>query len=93
MKLDLDIDRLTASGTTPFSRHQIAAALEQELDRLVRAHGLPFGDRSGEVDVDQAALHVTPGSSPAEVGVQVARQLFTGLKRQAADIVHRGPGS
>ncbi len=83
MKLDLDIDRLAIPGIDPFTRHRLTAALERELDRLAVSHGLPKDWQAGTVDVGAASIHVAPDSSAAEIGVQVARQVFSGLQREA----------
>ena len=83
MPLDLDIDRLAVPGINPLTRYRLTAALEAEFDRLVDRHGLPAGWQAGRVDVGQATFEVAQESSPAEIGVQVARQLFAGLHRQA----------
>lgn len=103
MRLDLAIDRLEVSGIAAHDRDDLALAIEQELDRILRRRGLPYGREVGEIAIEQASLTVPPGAPMAEVAASIARQLVAGLYRQAFQRVpddlqssietqHRRPG-
>jgi hypothetical protein len=84
MRLELAIDRLQVPGIPAHARDDLARAIEEELDRLIRSRGLPYGQEVGEIEIDRAALAVAPGASVAEVASSIARQLVAGLYRQAS---------
>ena len=83
MTLELDIDQLTVPGIAPHAREELARAIEQELDRLVRTRGLPFGSDIGDVDIGQVALELAPQPTVAETGARIAQRILAGLHRQA----------
>lgn len=84
MRLDLVIDQLEIQGGLNHDREGLARGIEEALDRLLRLHGLPYGQEDGEIEIEEAALSVVPGASLEEVASSIAHQLVAGLYRQAS---------
>jgi hypothetical protein len=80
--LDLNIEELVLTGFPGQDRDRIMQAVREELERLIREGGVPSAfSRGGELDsLDGGSFEVEPGSSPEEIGAQVARSLYGGLK-------------
>lgn len=77
MKIQLHIENLRVEGTGPMARTEMAALIQEELQRLIEAYGLPPGlSEGGALVLGHHTIHVTPGSSRAETGVQIARGLM-----------------
>ncbi len=90
------IDQLEIPGGARHDREDLARAIEEALDRLLKRHGLPYSQENGEIEIEQAALTVVPGASLDEVAGSIAHQLVAGLYRQAsgrvpADLGAAGP--
>jgi len=83
MAIELEIDHLSVAGVSPHAREELAQAIEQELDRLVQARGLPFGMDVGSIDIGNAALQVAPQATVAATGVRIARHIMAGIHREA----------
>lgn len=81
MKLDLTIDHLELPGIPADSRDELARAIEQELDRLMRSRG-PTWDQDGEIEIDRASLHIPAGASLSQIATSIAGQLVDGLRQQ-----------
>lgn len=80
--LDLNIEELVLRGFPGQDRERIMQAVQVELERLIREKGVPAAlSRGGEVaGLDGGSIEAEPGSSPEEIGVQVARSLYGGLR-------------
>ncbi len=84
MNISLHIDRLVMdTSLSPAGRKAFQGALQSELTRLLSRGGVSRSFQSGaavpEVRVD--ALRRTGRESPADLGVEVARTVYGGLKR------------
>jgi hypothetical protein len=81
--IDLSIDRLALDGVDLGPREARAArhAVEAELTRLLSAGDLPPRlARGGAVGrLSRRPLQIGAWESPGDLGVQVARALFTGM--------------
>ena len=97
MKLELHIERLTLQGVGRATPEEIAAAVESELARLADVFGLPFAAGRRGIDLPAASIEIAPGSSTAEIGSRIARQLVLGWYRESGslppDLGERGEGS
>ncbi len=80
--LDLNIEELVLRGFPGQERDRIMRALRAELKRLIREEGVPaVFSRGGEMArLDAGSIEAEPGSSPEEIGAQVARSLYGGLR-------------
>jgi hypothetical protein len=80
--LDLNIEELVLSGFPGQDRDRIMQAVQVELERLIRENGIPAAlSRGGELArLDGGSFEANPGSSPEEIGIQVARSLYGGLR-------------
>ncbi len=83
MKVRLHIDSLVLNGFPEGDRYRIAAALEDELARLLAEQGVPPGLTKG-ISVpflDAGSIRLSPDAGPRRIGAQIARSLFGGLPR------------
>jgi len=83
MAIELRIDRLILEGL-PLSAAQgalVQRAVEQELARLLAEGGLAESWHAGGALplVQAAGITLAPGGSPAEMGAQIARSVYSGL--------------
>jgi hypothetical protein len=80
--LDLNIEELVLTGFPGQDRDRIMQAVRAELERLIREGGVPAAfSRRRELDsLDGGSFEIEPGSSPEEIGAQVARSLYGGLR-------------
>lgn len=77
----VEIGELVLHGFAPGDRYGIAAAVEQELTRLITEHAAPALWQQGAAQdrVDAGAFTLQAGSRGDAVGIQVAGQLFQAL--------------
>jgi len=82
-EVTLRIDELVLHGLPAAHRYAIADAIQQELTRLVGAHGLPaIGSRSRHQDRVQAPQAMLPAdASPDRAGRIIARAIYGSLNR------------
>ena len=85
MNIHVHIERLILDGL-PVERSQgllVRAAVEQELTRLLAAHGLSDELRLGGAlpRVKGDALSIGRETHPARLGRQIARALYAGIGR------------
>ncbi len=81
--IELHIEELVLHGFPAGERHRIAAAMEQELGRLVAAQGLTGVRQSIELErVQGGVMRVVAGQKPQATGVQIARSVFRNLRQQ-----------
>jgi hypothetical protein len=80
--LDLNIEELVLRGFPGRDRDRIMQAVQEELERLIREEGVPAAlCRGGELaSLDGGSFEVQPSASPEEIGAQVARSLYGGLR-------------
>jgi len=81
MGIDLHIEELVLHGFAARDRHRIAAAVQQELSRLIanggKANQVPLTlDR-----VDGGAFRVQAGAIPQAAGTQIARAVYRAVDR------------
>lgn len=82
MQFELTIDELVLHGFRAGDRHLIAAAVEQELTRLLAASGPEPGLAAGgqRARIDGGSFQVVPGASAEAIGTQVAQAVFRGIQ-------------
>jgi hypothetical protein len=81
MNLELHIERLVLDGL-PLNHRQGAIlqnALERELSRLLKLHGIATPTGSAVPHLPIAAIQLSARSQPAQWGRQIARTLYTGI--------------
>ena len=85
--VELHIDELVLHGFAAGDRYAIAAAVEQELSRLLlvqlAAQGLPhsFSESSEHAGLDAGAFNVAPSANSEAIGSQIAQTVHQGLTR------------
>ncbi len=81
--IQLHIEELVLHGFPAGERHRIAAAMEQELSRLMAAQELAGVRQSLDLErVQGGAMRVAAGQKPHTTGVQIGRSVFRNLKQQ-----------
>lgn len=82
MNLEVEIEEIVLQGYPSADRRAIARAVERELARLLAEGVPPSLSRGGEVaHIDAGGFDASPQSSGNEIGEQVARSVYGGLKR------------
>ncbi len=81
--IHLHIERLILDGL-PIERSQgpfVQAAVEAELSRLLTENGLAPDLQAGGAmpNVRANAIQLTTGSSPTQVGTQIAQSVYSGI--------------
>jgi hypothetical protein len=81
--IHLHIERLILDGL-PVERAQgplVQAAVEAELARLLTENGLGVAFGAGGVvpGIDANGIQLSPGSSPAQLGRQIAQSVYGGI--------------
>lgn len=79
--IELHIEELILHGFGASNAHQIGAAVEREITRLLQVQGLPPA-LSGECSVERlnaGSFSAAPGSGAAAVGTQIAQSVYTGF--------------
>jgi hypothetical protein len=79
--IELHIEELVLEGFPESARYRIGAAVEQELARLLRAHGHPASwPRSAEMDrVNGGSFDVPVNTSPEAAGRELGRAIHRSL--------------
>ena len=83
MNINLHIERLILDGL-PLERNQglhVQTAIEAELTRLLTENGLASGLQTGGAmpSIQANVLQLTPGSSPTQMGTQIAQSVYSGI--------------
>ena len=83
MNINLHIERLVLDGLQ-LDRGQsshVQAAVEAELTRLLSEQGLSASLQAGAVvpNVQANALQLAPGSTAAQMGIQIAQSVYSGI--------------
>lgn len=84
MNLELNIEELVLDGFPGMDRDRIARALHVELERLFAEEGVPASIQAGGGNVarlDGGSYKAEKGASAEQVGVQVARSVYGGMRR------------
>jgi hypothetical protein len=85
MGIDLHIEELVLHGFAARDRHRIAAAVQQELSRLMAAEGqanLLKSPLSLEA-INAGAFQVQANTKPQAAGTQIARAVYRSMRREA----------
>lgn len=83
MSVSLHIDRLVLDGLplAPGQAPLVQAAVEAELARLFAERGIGSGWREGGAlpYARGAAIQMTPGGAPAQLGARIAQSIYGGI--------------
>ena len=79
MDVNLNIDTLSLQGFPSADRVQIAAAVQQELTRLLAERGVPPSLARGHINLDGGRFEFAAGTSAKTVGCQIAQQIYGSL--------------
>jgi hypothetical protein len=79
--IEVYIDQLVLHGFSPHQHHDIAAALEAELTRLIAERGIPHGLQSkGNIPVMNAAnFSINKNSKGKSIGNKIAGSVYKSL--------------
>ena len=81
-RIELHIEELVLEGFLPKDRYRIGEAVEAELARLLAAGGIGPELASGGAVPSVAAESIRlDGGGPAQMGRQIARSVYGGMKR------------
>ena len=77
--LEFEIEELVLHGFSNRDRHQIGAAVEQELTRLFTEQSLasPITHSVAIDHLDGGTFTVSDGMPPTAIGVQIAQAIYT----------------
>lgn len=76
--VELRIERLVLAGVPPGDRYRVAAAVENELARLLAAQGVPPADLNPAVTerrIDAGSIYIDHGMRAVQVGSQIAQAI------------------
>lgn len=81
--IELQIEELVLDGFDSRHAARIAAALEEELARLLGEGGLPqsWNAPYAVPRLETGPLQISPRHSPEMIGRQAAQAIYTGMKR------------
>jgi hypothetical protein len=80
MKIQLHIDKLRVEGVGPMSSAEMAALIEEQLNQIVEAHGVPPGvSPEGALALGNRTLRITPGLTRRQMGAEIAQRLMRDL--------------
>ncbi len=95
----IHIEELVLHGFDYGERRRIAAAVQEELARLVRNEGAPAspGITSPVDNLDAGAIHIPPGSTARATGARIGASIYQGLQgqsrpEQSARVTKPAPG-
>lgn len=83
MNLEMEIEDLVLHGFPGMDKDRIARAVQMELERLITEGGVPASLQEGGdiARLEGGSFQVAPGLSAEEVGAQVARAIYGGMRR------------
>jgi hypothetical protein len=92
--VELRIDRLVLAGVAPGDRYPIAAAVQNELARLLAQQNLPvnLSPAVNERRIDAGTIQIASGMRAVQVGEQIA-QAIHGCLGAATNMAGRTPRS
>jgi len=79
-EIRLHIEELVLHGFAPGDRHQIGAAVEQELSRLMAEQPPAIGKNMSLPQVDGGSFQIKNAARPASIGSQIAGAIHGGIK-------------
>jgi hypothetical protein len=81
--IQLEIEALVLTGFEARHAGRIAAALQNELSRLLQEEGAPaaWGGSYTVAHLEAGPIQVSPRHSPEAIGTQAARAIYRGLHR------------
>ena len=83
MNLEMEIEELVLHGFPGMDKDRIARAVQMELERLITEGGVPASLQEGGdiARLEGGSFQVAPDLSAEEVGAQVARAIYGGMRR------------
>ena len=80
-EVELYIEELVLRGFAGGDRHEIRAAVQQELTRLLTEQGIPPSLMEGRsiARLDGGSVEVAPDATPEVIGTQIARSIYGGF--------------
>jgi hypothetical protein len=83
MNLELNIEELVLDGFSGIDKDRLSRALHTELERLFTEEGVPASIQAGGnvARLDGGSYRAENGASAEQVGAQVARAVYGGMKR------------
>lgn len=81
MNINIDIEKLVFEGIarSPSQRWLLQAPVEAELGRLLATEEIPDRWETGGV-VPSGAIQLKPGTNFTQMGQQIAREIYGGMK-------------
>jgi hypothetical protein len=79
--IELHIEKLVLHGFEAGDGYRIAAAMQNELARLIRAQGMPAGSGQGfhRPRLDGGSFAVRIGESADDIGVHIGQAVYEGM--------------
>ena len=77
-RVRIEVGSLELHGVPPGRRHEVAAAFERELARLVERRGLPGGLRDAD-ERGPSSGRLPAEASPRRLGLALARSVYESL--------------
>ena len=78
MDIEIHIEKLVLHGFAPSDKHRIAAAVQEELERLIKARGAPAGSGSGfhRAQLAGGSFNVRPGERADTIGARIGQAVY-----------------
>ncbi|MDX2216071.1 MAG: hypothetical protein SFY66_22590 [Oculatellaceae cyanobacterium bins.114] len=80
-EVELQIEEIVLRDFVGGDRHQIRAAIQQELTRLLTEQGIPpsLMAEGSIARLDGGSFDVAPDATPEVIGTQIARSIYGGV--------------
>jgi hypothetical protein len=75
-RCELHVDELVLEGVRPADARRVGAALERELERLVRERGAPDPRIAAAADATPVELSPRRGEAPRALGTRLAGAIY-----------------
>jgi hypothetical protein len=75
-RCELHIDELILEGVRPSDASRVGAALEHELERLVRERGAPDPRVAAAAGAVPVEMSLRPGETPGALGTRLAGAIY-----------------
>lgn len=79
-EIELTIERIVLHDLPDVPRHRLLSAIEDALQRLLAADGLPADLAAKPISVPVAGVEVVPGASIDTMAAQIARSIMASLR-------------
>ncbi len=79
-QLELTIAQLILHDAPPVAQHHLLAAIEEALQRLLAARGLPADMARDTITVPAASVQIEPGASVETLASQIAQSVYASLQ-------------